>query len=176
MIAAAAAPLERARRLARFAGGAALVALIAIVIITAVRDIAVPLLLNLGAMTAPGTAGELAVVRFVLTQFVAILPSLALIWALEQLRAVLMDYGAGRFFTPRSAAGVGKVGAALIGAAVLRMAVAPVLHFYLGAEPELGMRLSSFDLALAAVGLFVMLVGRVLEAAAAIKADSDQIV
>ena len=176
MTADAVVPMERARRLARFASGAALAALIAIVVIICVRDIAAPLLTNLRSMMQPGTAGESAVVRVVLSQFTSVLPSLLLIWALTQVRAVLGEYGAGRMFTPRTAAGVRKVGEALVLAVVARTAIVPVLHFYLGAAPELGMRLSTFDLALAAIGVFVMLMGRVLEAAAAIKADSDQIV
>ena len=170
------APLERARKLARFASGWALVALIAILIVTVVRDIALPLLMNLRAMAQPGTAGELTVVRVVLTQFIEVTPNLILVWALEELRGVLNEYGAGRFFTQRAATGVRKTGEAVVWAVGIQAVLAPTLLFYLGSADELGMRFTTFSLALAAIGLFVMLMGRVLEAAAAIKADSDQIV
>lgn len=176
MTEAAVAPLERARKLARFASGWALVALIAIVVVTVVRDIALPLLMNLRAMAQPGTAGELTVVRVVLTQFVEVAPNLILVWALEQLRGVLNEYAVGRFFTQRAATGVRKTGEAVVLAVGIQAVLAPTLLFYLGSADELGMRFTTFSLALAAIGLFVMLMGRVLEAAAAIKADSDQIV
>ena len=174
MTEAAIAPLERARKLANFANGLALVALIGIVVVIAVRDIALPLLLNLSEMAQPGS--EATVVRLVLSQFAAILPNMLLIWALQELRVVLGEYAAGRFFTHRAAAGVRKTGEALLWAVAVSATGTPTLLFYLGARDELGMDLSTFDLALAAIGLFVMLMGRVLEAAAAIKADSDQIV
>ena len=66
--------------------------------------------------------------------------------------------------------------AAVVWAVGIQAVLAPTLLFYLGSADELGMRFTTFSLALAAIGLFVMLMGRVLEAAAAIKADSDQIV
>jgi hypothetical protein len=176
MTEAAVAPLQRARKLARFASGLALVALIAILVVTVVRDIALPLLINLREMTQPGPAGSLAVVRVVLSQFVETTPNLILVWALGELRVVLNEYAAGRFFTTRAAVGVRKTGEAVLWAVGIQAVLAPTLLFYLGAESELGMRFTTFSLALAAIGLFVMLMGRVLEAAAAIKADSDQIV
>ena len=176
MTADAIAPLERAQKLARFASGLALVALIAILVLTIVRDIALPMLLNLREMAQPGSAGAVTVVRVVLTQFVETAPNLILVWSLEQLRLVLNEYAVGRFFTSRAAISVRKTGEGVLWAVGVQAVLAPTLLFYLGAEDELGMRFTTFSLALAAIGLFVMLMGRVLEAAAAIKADSDQIV
>ena len=69
-----------------------------------------------------------------------------------------------------------KTGEGVLWAVGVQAVLAPTLLFYLGAEDEPGMRFTTFSLALAAIGLFVLLMGRVLEAAAAIKADNDQIV
>lgn len=175
MIAAASIPLDRARRLARTASGMALAALIVVLIVTVIRDIALPILLNVREMMQPGQAGVAAVLRTVLSGFANALPNLLLVSALTQLRVVLGEYAAGRFFTAAAARGVRKTGEALLWALAVKVAVTPTLMFYIAGEP-LGLDLATFDLGLAAIALFVLLMGRVLEAAAAIKADSDQIV
>ena len=167
-------PLERAQKLARLANGLALVALIVILVATVIRDIAVPIVINLRDMMQPER--ELAIVKMVLAQMVIVWPNLLLVGALAELRHVLSEYGAGRFFTAKAAGGVRRAGEAVLWAVGIKAVLAPTLLFYLGAESELGMNFTTFELAFGAIGLFVMLVGRVLEAAAAIKADSDQIV
>ena len=104
------------------------------------------------------------------------LPSLLLIGALEKLRDALKEYEEGRAFSIASAHAVRLSGQYAALALVAKVALAPVLRSIFEGRYRWEFNYETTDLAWFAFALFVFALGRVLEAASAIKAENDQIV
>jgi hypothetical protein len=177
MTGAAAAPLERAKKLA---DGAVTVAVIAAILIAiaSVADVVAPGVraVQEGAVT-PDLAGALNLFRAIGVATVLALPGLLLAGALMDLSRVLDEYGKGQFFTTRASKGVRKAGESALWALAFKIVISPTLHNWITQEGRgLVWRMEPFDLGLVAFAAFVMVLGRVLEAAARIKEENDQIV
>lgn len=178
MVESAVAPLERAQKLA---AGARVVAVVVsvIVIVAAVTRIMIPPMLEM-LRGAELTANWRGIVHFVTTMLAYALlaaPSFMLAGAIRELGDVLDEYSAGRFFTLKSGKAVRKAGEAALLAMAFKIVLSPTLFgFVIGEQRGVVWDYEPFDLGLIAFAAFVMVAGRVLEAAAAIKADSDEII
>jgi len=109
-------------------------------------------------------------------QFLLALPSFLLIGALEKLRDALKEYEEGRAFSLASAHAVRLSGQYAAWALVTKVAFAPVFKSILEGRYRWEINYETTDLAWFAFALFVFALGRVLEAASALKAENDQIV
>ena len=171
------APLARAQKMADTAGLIAIIAAIALGG-SALVDIGAAAFRELKAL-GPGREALGAVTGSLAGQWLLALPSLIIALVLLDLRRVMADYAAGRFFTRRASAGVRKAGEGLLWAMAFACIVSPTLYGFIvnGARGgPLDLRLEAFDLGLIALGAFIMVMGRALEAAAAIKAENDAII
>ena len=177
MNAAFAAPLARAQKLAQGSSVVAVIAAITLAI-TAALDVAAPGLRALPDLT-PGWAGTHALITIIGAQLLLALPSFILAGVCFDLSRVLGEYAQGRVFTRRASAGVRKAGEGVLWAMAFQCVLSPTLHSFVaegGAGRNFTLRLETFDLGLIALGFFIMVMGRVLQAAAALKAESDEIV
>ncbi|HRE43363.1 MAG TPA: DUF2975 domain-containing protein [Terricaulis sp.] len=177
MTIAAAAPLARAQKLAAASQVIAIIAAIMLSVSAAV-DVFLPPLTRLGGLE-PGWAGTFALINLIGARAILAAPVIILASVCLDLRKVLSDYAEGRFFTLRAAKGVRKTGEGVLWAMAFKCVISPTLYGLVaegarGGPPEV--RIESFDLGLIALGFFIMMIGRVLEAAAAIKAENDEIV
>lgn len=174
---AVAAPLQRAQKLAQASSTVAVIAAIMLVI-TAALDVAAPGLRAVPDLTR-GWEGTLALINIVGAQLLLALPSFILAGVCFDLSRVLREYAAGRFFTRRASAGVRKAGEGILWAMAFQCVLSPTLYSIV-AEGARGrafsVRFETFDLGLIALGFFIMVMGRVLQAAAALKAENDEIV
>lgn len=107
-------------------------------------------------------------------------PAIALIWGLAETRTYLGRLAKGEVWGPATMKMLGRVGDALLAAAVLALFIAPTISEWV--EGSVGMR-ADWDagyLALAGLGLLLTLIARVVrnvvEVAAALKQESDEIV
>jgi len=176
--AAAAAPLKRAQELA---GGAATLAVIAAVIIAitaALSDLAAPALRALrdGEVT-PDIEGALNLLRAVAAFSVLAAPNFMLAGALFVLSQVLDEYGKGQFFTVRASVNVRKAAEWALWALAFEIMISPTLFSWITQQGRgFIWNMEAFELGLVAFAGFVMVLGRVLEAAARIKEENDEIV
>lgn len=178
MTVAAVAPLERAQKLAGGAAAFAVVAAILIVIGAVGREVVGPAadVLRTRVVT-PDFAGVAALINAVGGYWVLALPSFLLAGALLDLSRVLDEYGKGQFFTLRASAGVRKAGEAAIWALAFKIVISPTLFSWISQQGRgFIWNMEPFELGLIAFAGFVMVLGRVLEAAARIKAENDEIV
>lgn len=177
MSAAIAAPLARAQKLAAAAATIAVIAAV-LLAITAALDVFAPGLRQLRS-AGPGWEGVSDIIRIVGAHLLLALPSFLLAGACLDLSRVLSEYAEGRFFTARAAAGVRKAGEGILWAMAFQCVLSPTLASIVsegGQGRNFTVRFETFDLGLIALGFFVMVMGRVLQAAAAIKAENDEIV
>jgi hypothetical protein len=178
MTEAALAPLERAQKLA---GGAATVAVVGAILIAigaVAREIVPPAAeaLRSGEVT-PDLAGVLNFIRPVGAFVILAVPGLILAGALLDLSKVLDEYGAGRFFTLKASAGVRKAAEAALWALAFKVLISPTVFSWITQEGRgFIWHFEPFDLGLMAFAAFVAVLGRVLEAAARIKEENEQIV
>jgi hypothetical protein len=174
---AAAAPLERAHKLA---GATATVAVIGAVLIgiAAFADVAAPAAREvLRGEVTPDLRGALNFIGAIASFVVLAMPNLLLAGALLELSRVLDEYGKGQFFTLRASAGVRKAGESALWALAWKILISPTLFSWITHEGRgFIWNMEPFDLGLVAFAAFVMVLGRVLEAAARIKEEHDQIV
>jgi hypothetical protein len=177
MNAAVAAPLAHAQKLAQVSSTIAVIAAV-LLAITAALDATSPGLRALPELT-PGREGTLELIRLVGAKLLLALPGFILAGVCVDLSRVLREYADGRYFTLRASAGVRKVGERILYAMAFQCVLSPVLYSIV-ADGARGLvfdlRFDTFDLGLVALGFFIMVMGRVLQAAAALKADHDQIV
>lgn len=178
MTEAAIAPLARAQKLA---GGAATVAVIGAILIAigTVASAAVPPAveaLRSGDVT-PDLEGALNFIRAVGAFLLLAVPGLLLAGALLDLSRVLDEYGAGRFFTLKASAGVRKAAESALWALAFKVLISPTVFNWITQEGRgFTWGFEPFDLGLMAFAAFVAVLGRVLEAAARIKEENEQIV
>ncbi|MCR6644075.1 MAG: DUF2975 domain-containing protein [Terricaulis sp.] len=176
MTLAASAPLARAQKLAAACQVIAIIAAI-VLFVSAALDVFLPPLALLGGLE-PGWAGAAAFINLIGARAILAAPVIILASVCLDLRKVLSDYAEGRFFTQRAAKGVRKTGEGVLWAMAFKCVISPTLYGVIaeGARGAPDVRIESFDLGLIALGFFIMMIGRVLEAAAAIKAENDEIV
>jgi hypothetical protein len=178
MTEAAVAPLERAQKLAGGAATFAVIAAIMIAISAIGREVvgpAVEVLRN--RELTPDLRGAAAIINAVGVFWIMALPSFLLAGALLDLSRVLDEYGKGQFFTLRASAGVRKAGEGAIWALAFKIVISPTLVSWITQQGRgFIWNMEPFDLGLIAFAGFVMVLGRVLEAAARIKAENDEIV
>lgn len=177
MTEAALAPLARAQKLA---GGAATFAVVAAILIAlgAAAEVAGPAAAELrGGEVTPDWRGALNLFRAVGAFLVLALPGFLLAGALLDLSRVLDEYGKGQFFTLRASAGVRKAAESALWALGFKIVGSPTLFSWITQEGRgFEWRMEPFDLGLIAFAAFVAVLGRVLEAAATIKQENDEIV
>jgi hypothetical protein len=173
----AVAPLRRAQELA---GGAATAAVVGAVLITlgAVAQGASPALEALAAQQVTfDLRGVLELFRAFGLFMVLALPSFLLAGALLDLSKVLDEYGKGHFFTLKASAGVRKAAEGALWALAFKIVASPTIYSWITHEGRgFIWHFEPFDLGLIAFAAFVAVLGRVLEAAARIKAENDEIV
>lgn len=171
-------PLQRARKLAGAASVLAVVAIVMILISTVLGDVVAPTVRALrSAGLTPDWTGLAELTRILGPNLIAAGPNLLLAGALGELCKVLKEYEHGRFFSLGAALGVRMTGEWALWALGFKILLAPTLLGYVTGEGRgFVMHFETFDLALIAFAAFVMLMGRVLEAAAAIKAENEEIV
>jgi hypothetical protein len=177
MTEAAVAPLARAQQLA---GGAATVAVVGAVLIAlgAVAEGASPALDTLrNTEVTPDLRGALEVLKAFAVFWVLALPSFFLAGALLDLSKVLDEYGKGQFFTLRASAGVRKAAEGALWALGFKIVGSPTIYSWITHEGRgVIWHMEPFDLGLIGFAAFVAVLGRVLEAAARIKEENEQIV
>lgn len=177
MTQAAAAPLERAQQLA---GGAATVAVVAAVLIVLAAvagevDPVIEVLRN--REVTPDLQGVANLINAVGVFWLYALPGFLLAGALLDLSKVLDEYSKGQFFTLKASAHLRKAGEGAIWALVFKVVASPTIVSWITHEGRgFIWHMEAFDLGLLAFGAAVMVLGRVLEAAAKIKAENDEIV
>lgn len=173
-----AAPLERAQQLAGGAATVAVVAAILIVIGAIGREVVSPAVEVLrNREVTPDLQGVAAIINAVGVFWLMALPSFLLAGALLDLSKVLDEYGKGQFFTLKASAHVRKAGEGAIWALAFKTLISPTLVSWITHEGRgFIWHMEPFDLGLIAFAAFVMVLGRVLEAAAKIKAENDEIV
>lgn len=174
----AAAPLERAQKLAEGAATVAVVASVLIVLGAVGGDIVAPAADVLRSReVTPDWRGALNFIGAIGTFWILALPSLLLAGAVFELSKVLGEYSKGQFFTVRASAGVRKAAESALWALAFKIVISPTLFSWITQEGRgFIWHMEAFDLGLIAFAAFVMVMGRVLEAAARIKAENDEIV
>jgi hypothetical protein len=177
MTEAAVAPLQRAQELA---GGAATAAVVGAVLIAlgAVAQGASPALEALAAQRVTfDLRGFLELFRAFGLFMVLALPSFLLAGALLDLSKVLDEYGKGHFFTLKASAGVRKAAEGALWALAFKIVASPTIYSWITHEGRgFIWNMEPFDIGLIAFAAFVAVLGRVLEAAARIKEENDEIV
>lgn len=165
--------LARARNAAADAGTLATIGL-GIVAVTVVINFGVSAYRTAAALGAD--AAFLDYVRALAPGIVLLLPAALFICALYRLTCALKEFEAGRFFSPASSRAVRLAGQDAAWALAAQIVIAPTLLLWIRAEGGIDFRFEVLDLALAAFFIFVAVVGRVLEIAAAVQADNEAIV
>jgi hypothetical protein len=166
------APLSRAQKLASGAGAWVTVGIVVLVATTVAEQIGAPLLEGFGE-----NPKWQDVVRTLAGNLVLAMPSILLACALWELKKVLDEYERASFFTHRASRAVRHAGEWALWALGYKIIAAQTLYgFITQTSRRIEINFESFDLGLIAFAGFVMLVGRVLEAATAIKKENDEIV
>jgi hypothetical protein len=177
MTEAALAPLQRAQQLA---GGAAVAAVVGAILIAlgAVADGASPALARLTAQEVTfDLPSVLATINALAIFWVVALPSFLLAGALLDLSKVLDEYGKGHFFTLKASAGIRKAAEGALWALGFKVVGSPTIVNWITQEGRgFIWHFEPFDLGLIGFAAFVAVLGRVLEAAARIKEENDEIV
>lgn len=151
------------------------------------NDVLIPLLI--AAIGLP-LIGEIYLVSFepaawavqvgaplaVLSKLVSYAPALAAATAVIMLRPVFVEYEAGRFLSTKASAAFQRAGLWALVAFVLKIFVSPFVVALLRGE-AFNWQFDPLDIALMTFAISVLMIGGVLEAAAAsLKAENDQIV
>lgn len=121
-------------------------------------------------------AAELGAARAIVIKLLSYAPAIAAVGAVIMLRPVLLEYHEGRFVSEKASRAFQLAGLFALAAFLLKLLVAPVAIALLGGE-AFAWRFDSLDIALMTFASSVLMIGGVLEAAAAaLKAENDQIV
>jgi hypothetical protein len=122
--------------------------------------------LSVGTNALGGAAGHLGEAA------IAALPALALLGALWQARRLFNSFATGQILSVETGKALTRLGDLLVVSTVLWFVFGPAVDYH---EPAFGPYLSA-SIMLGCIGLAIRLVGRVIDMAAAIKVDHDQIV
>jgi hypothetical protein len=118
----------------------------------------------------------LHVTQAVPIKLLAYAPALCIAAAVIVLRRVFAEYEQGRFVSERASSGFSRAGVWAITGLMLKTFIAPILVALIGGA-AFSWRFDPFDIGLLVFAGFVLMIGSVLEAAAAaLKAENDQIV
>ncbi len=170
------APLARAQKLAETANWLALAAIVMIVLSTVGEFFVGPVLERIETFDQLRAAFVSLLIVVAINAILAT-PAFLLVGALSDMRVALTEYEGGRFFSGKANHAVRSAGEWTLYALGMKIVGAPTLHSWVEREHGgIQINYESFDLGLIAFAAFVVLVGRVLEAAAAIKAENDEIV
>jgi len=171
-------PLERAQKLADGAATVAVVAAIIVAINAIGHEVAAPATQHLREMDiTPDLRGALNLINVLAVFWLLAAPSLFLACGLWDLSRVLNEYSKGQFFTLRASVGVRKAAEWALWALAFKILISPTLVSWITHEGRgFIWRFEPFDLGLIAFASFVMVLGRVLEEAARLKADNDAMV
>ncbi len=180
MTEAAMAPLDRAQKLAGAAATFAVVAGVLIILGAAADQVAMPAVVALRSQeVTPDWRGALTLLNVIGSFLVLAAPSFMLAGALFELSQVLDEYGKGQFFTLKASVGIRKAAESALWAMAFKVVVSPTIYNWIAQTDDIRgavWRLEAFDLGLIAFAAFVAVLGRVLEAAATIKQENDEIV
>lgn len=169
--------LSSVRGLAATASTFALVATILILLGVVWAHGVRPVIEALRTMRAEPALGPFWVLQVIGPQLILALPSFLLMDTLGAFRRGLDEYAAGRFFTEKSGRAIVRAGDTAIAAIVAYVLVAPTLYGWVVGEGRgLKLEFENFHLGFVAFAIGVSCIGRVLVAAAAIKAENDEIV
>lgn len=177
MTEAALAPLQRAQQLAGGASTAAVIGAI-LIILGAVAQGATPAMDTLlDQQVTFDLESTLALVHAFGLFWVLALPSFLLAWALLDLSKVLDEYGKGHFFSLKASAGVRKAAEGALWALGFKIVGSPTIYAWITQQGRgFEVEMEPFDIGLVGFAAFVAVIGRVLEAAARIKEENDEIV
>lgn len=134
--------------------------------------------LYLAAAEAPAGSDAASIAVDLAGRLITAAPSLLLAFAVFGARAVLAEYAEGRYLSAAASRALKGMGQWAIWALLLKFVAAPILVALLRGEP-LAFPLSGdmFDAGVLLFAVFILVIGGVLEAAAAaLKAENDQIV
>lgn len=175
---AAAPSLQRAQKLAQAAATVAVVAAILVAVGAVGNEVMGPTAASLrSAEVTPDLRGIANLFAAVATFSLLAAPSLLLAMALWDLSRVLDEYSKGQFFTLRASAGVRTAAEWALWALAFKSLITPTVFSWITHEGRgFIWHFEPFDLGLVAFAAFVMVLGRVLEAAVRIKAENDEIV
>jgi len=121
-------------------------------------------------------AAQLGAPLAVLSKLAEYAPALAAAAAVIMLRPVFVEYEAGQFLSLKASAAFQRAGLWALAAFVLNIFVSPFVVALLRGE-SFDWRFDPLDIALMTFAISVLMIGGVLEAAAAsLKAENDQIV
>ncbi len=112
----------------------------------------------------------------VLSLTVPLLPAILFIGALDHLRRALGEYAAGNFFSSSSARSVRRAGEEAVYAMAANAVLVPTILGWVHGSGVFDISFEPLDWALLAFLIFVAAIGRVLDLAAVIKAENDEIV
>lgn len=119
-------------------------------------------------------------VRMLGRNLLEVAPAVPLLWALWQARRYLDKLAAGEVWGPATMLMLGRVGEALFSAALIGMFIAPTLLEWIDLSVSFRIDGEPHYVALAGLGLIMSLVARVVrnvvEVAASLKAENEQIV
>ncbi len=112
----------------------------------------------------------------ILIKVLSYAPAAAAAAAVMMLQPVLVEYHEGRFVSDKASAAFQLAGLSALAAFFLKMLISPLAISLLGGAP-FAWRFDPLDIALMVFAASVMMIGAVLDAAAAsLKAENDQIV
>jgi len=121
-------------------------------------------------------AAELGAPIAIVIKLLSYAPAIAAVVAVIMLRPVLVEYHEGRFVSEKASRAFQLAGLFALAAFMLKLFIAPLAIALLGG-PAFAWRFDPLDIALMVFASTVLMIGRVLEAAAAsLKAENDQIV
>jgi hypothetical protein len=139
---------------------------------------AVSLLLLLERFSAPTLAlarGDAVAGSRLCLQLAESLPELCYLLALWWVRRALAEFADGAFHTPVVALALRRVGTLLTAGAAFKVFVLPSLERVLGSPPGYVVAYDIGSLVLCAVGLSLAMLAHVLERAAVVQAELDEI-
>ena len=121
-------------------------------------------------------AAELGAPIAIVIKLLNYAPAIAAVSAVIMLRPVLLEYHEGRFLSEKASRAFQRAGLFALAAFFLKLLIAPLVIALLGGAP-FSWRFDPLDIALMVFASTVLMIGGVLEAAAAsLKAENDQIV
>ena len=166
-------PIEKARALA-----GAMAVMNALLIPLLVAAVGLPLIGELYLVTfepAPWAA-QLGPYLAFMIKLLSYAPAIAAVGAVIMLSPVLVEYHEGRFTSKKASAAFQWAGLLALGAFMLKLLIVPLAIWLLGGA-AFAWRFDPLDISLMVFASSVLMVGSVLEAAAAsLKAENDQIV
>lgn len=121
-------------------------------------------------------AAELGAYLAIMIKLLSYAPAIAAVSAVIILRRVLVEYHEGRFTSKKASGAFQWAGLLALAAFILKLLIAPLAISLLGGS-AFAWRFDPLDIALMVFASSVLVIGSVLEAAAAsLKAENDQIV